>query len=159
MGDAVLSLLRLNPWLATAAIGVSIPVYEGGALQAKVVIATEQQAQAVARYGAVVLNAFREVENTLAYEPLLALQGPLSQKSLADRLEAVRIATIQYKAGRRDLLWVGQLQSAALQSEADFIKLGSTQRANRVRLVQVLGGGFNSVPATSVGFLAKDVPP
>jgi outer membrane protein, multidrug efflux system len=153
IGDAVLSLLRLNPWLATAAIGVSIPVYEGGALRAKVVIATEQQAQAVARYGAVTLNAFREVENALAAEPLLAAQFPLDQKALNDRLEAVRIATLQYKAGRRDLLWVGQLQSAALQTQADFIKLGSVQRANRVRLVQVLGGSFDVAPATSVGLM------
>lgn len=158
VGDAVLSLLRLNPWLATAAIGMSIPVYEGGALRAKVVIATEQQAQAVARYGAVTLTAFREVENALAAEPLLALQLPLNQKATDDRNEAVRIAMIQYKAGRRDLLWVGQLQSAALQSEADFIKLGSTQRINRARLYQVLGGSFEVAPATGASLLAKDGP-
>ena len=76
----MLSLLHLNPWLASAGIGVSIPIYEGGALQAKVEIATAQQAQAVARYGAVVLTAFREVENSLANERLLALQLPLGSK-------------------------------------------------------------------------------
>ena len=100
LGDQLLSLLRLNPWLASAGIGVSIPIYEGGALRAKVEIATAQQAQAVARYGAVALTAFREVENSLANEQLLALQLPLDQKALDDRTEAVRIATIQYKAGR-----------------------------------------------------------
>ena len=94
LGDQVLSLLHLNPWLASAGIGVSIPIYEGGALQAKVEIATAQQAQAVARYGAVALTAFREVENSLANERLLALQLPLDQKSLEDRTEAVRIATV-----------------------------------------------------------------
>ena len=72
LGDQVMSVLRLNPWLASAGIGVSIPIYEGGALQAKVQIATAQQAQAVARYGAVVLTAFREVETSLANEQLLA---------------------------------------------------------------------------------------
>ncbi len=147
LGDQVLSVLRLNPWLASAGIGVSIPIYEGGALQAKVQIATAQQAQAVARYGAVVLRAFREVETSLANERLLALQLPLDQKALDDRTEAVRIATIQYKAGRRDLLWVAQLQSAALASEADLIKLQSAQRVNRVRLHQVLGGSFDAGPA------------
>ena len=50
----MLTLLRLNPSLATAGIGISIQIYEGGALQAKVQIATAQQEQAVARYGAVV---------------------------------------------------------------------------------------------------------
>ena len=151
-----LAAVSLNPWLATAAIGVSIPVYEGGALRAKVVIATEQQARAVARYGAVALTAFREVENALAAEPLLALQLPLEQKALDDRTEAVRIATLQYKAGRRDLLWVAQLQSSTLQTQASVIKLGSAQRANRVRLAQVLGGSFDAGSATETGLLAKD---
>ena len=57
--------MRLNPWLVSAAIGISIPIYEGGALRAQVEIATAQQAQAVAGYGAMVLAAFREVENQL----------------------------------------------------------------------------------------------
>jgi NodT family efflux transporter outer membrane factor (OMF) lipoprotein len=150
LGDPVLSLLRLNPWLASAGIGVSIPIYEGGALRAKVEIATAQQAQAVARYGAVALTAFREVENSLANEHLLALQLPLDQKSLDDRTEAVRIASIQYKAGRRDLLWVSRLQAAQLAAEANLIKLRSAQRANRVRLHQVLGGSFDATPALTL---------
>jgi outer membrane protein, multidrug efflux system len=150
LGDQVLSLLHLNPWLASAGIGVSIPIYEGGALQAKVEIATAQQAEAVARYGAVALTAFREVENSLANEQLLALQLPLDQKSLADRTEAVRIATIQYKAGRRDLLWVAQLQTAQLASEGNLIKLRSAQRTNRVRLYQVLGGSFDAASAAAL---------
>jgi len=150
LGDQVLSVLRLNPWLASAGIGVSIPIYEGGALRAKVQIATAQQAQAVARYGAVALTAFREVETSLANERLLALQLPFDQKALDDRTEAVRIATVQYRAGRRDLLWVAQLQTAALSTEADLIKLQSAQRVNRVRLHQVLGGSYDAAPAAPV---------
>lgn len=149
LGDQVLSLLNLNPWLASAGIGVSIPIYEGGALQAKVEIATAQQAQAVARYGAVVLTAFREVENSLANERYMALQFPLDQKSLVDRTEAVRIATIQYKAGRRDLLWVAQLQTTQLAAESNLIRLRGAQQANRVRLYQILGGSFDAALPTS----------
>lgn len=150
LGDQVMNLLRLNPWLASAGIGVSIPIYEGGALRAKVEIATAQQAQAVARYGLVVLTAFREVETSLANERLLAQQLPLDRRARDDRLEAVRIATVQYKAGRRDLLWVAQLQSAALATEADLIKVESAQRVNRVRLHQVLGGSFDGIPAVTM---------
>ena len=58
LADPLLTLLRLNPWLATAAIGAAVPIYEGGALEAQVRIATARQAQAVARYGSVVLRAF-----------------------------------------------------------------------------------------------------
>ena len=148
LGDQVLSVLNLNPWLASAGIGVSIPIYEGGALRARVEIANAQQAQAVARYGAVALKAFREVEGSLANERYLALQLPLDQKALDDRTEAVRIATIQYKAGRRDLLWVAQLQTVQLAAESNLIRLRGAQQANRVRLVQVLGGSFDAAPPT-----------
>lgn len=158
LGDQLLSVLRLNPWLASAGIGVSIPIYEGGALRAKVEIATAQQAQAIARYGAVALTAFREVETSLANEQLLALQLPLDQKALDDRFEAVRIATIQYKAGRRDLLWVAQLQTAQIANESNLIKLRGAQRANRVRLYQVLGGSFDGVPAASASSPAPSEP-
>jgi len=148
LGDQVLSLVHLNPWLVSAGIGVSIPIYEGGALRARIEIATAQQAQAVASYGAVTLAAFREVENSLANERLLALQLPLDQKSLDDRTDAVRIATIQYKAGRRDLLWVAQLQTAQLATELNLIKLRGAQRTNRVHLYQALGGSFDKASPT-----------
>ena len=149
VSDPVLSLLRLNPWLASAAIGVSFPIYEGGALQAQVEIATAQQAQVVAHYGSVVLRAFREVENALANEQLLANRLPLDQSAVKARIEAVQIATVQYKAGRRDLLWVSNLQTNQLANQADLIKLQGMQRINRIELYLTLGGSFDAAPTTT----------
>src|SRR5262245_66664036 len=60
------------------------------------------------------------------------------------------IAAIQYKAGRRDLLWVAQLQTAQLASESNVIKLRGAQRANRVRLYQALRGSFDASSAATV---------
>jgi NodT family efflux transporter outer membrane factor (OMF) lipoprotein len=142
--DIVTSLLRMNPWLASAAVGMAIPIYEGGALKAQVAIATAQQAQAVAGYGSVALNAFREVEDSLANERLLAAQLPLDESALKSRTEAVRIATQQFVAGRQDLLWVAELQTAQIATESNLIRLRSAQRANRIRLYQSLGGGFGN---------------
>jgi outer membrane protein, multidrug efflux system len=155
LGDPLLSVLSLNPWLASAAIGVSIPIYEGGALRAKVQIATSRQAQAVARYGAVALMAFREVENALANEQLLAKRLPLEASAVRNRTEAVRIATVQYVAGQRDLLWVSNLQTGQLTTEADFIKLLGLQRVNRIQLLLALGGSFDAVPAVDLSAKVK----
>ncbi|HTY43485.1 MAG TPA: efflux transporter outer membrane subunit [Thermoanaerobaculia bacterium] len=146
LGDQLLSLLRLNPWMASAAIGVSVPIFEGGTLRAKVQIATARQAEVVARYGSVVLTAFQEVENALANEYLLADSLPFDDSALADRTEAVRIATVQYLAGRRDLLWVSNLQAGQIATEAALIRLRGLQRVNRVRLLLALGGNFSSGP-------------
>jgi len=159
LGSQVLSLLRLNPWFAAAGIGVSIPIYEGGALRAQVAIATAQQAQAVARYGSVALNAFREAEDALANEQLLANRVPFESRALADRTAAVEIATIQYRAGRRDLLWVAQLQSEQIATESALIKLRSLQGANRIRLHLALGGSFDASPAATFPNLSASQPP
>ncbi|KDR37560.1 TolC family protein, partial [Caballeronia glathei] len=150
LGEPLFSALSLNPWLVTAAIGASIPIYTGGALQAQVKIATAQQALAVARYGSVVLVAFREVEDSIANEQLLAKRLPLERSAVDSRSEAVRIATVQYKAGRRDLLWVSNLQTAELATEADLIKLWGLQRRNRIRLYLALGGSFDSTPSAAL---------
>jgi NodT family efflux transporter outer membrane factor (OMF) lipoprotein len=145
--DGVLSLLRLNPWLATAAVGMSIPIYTGGALQAQVKIATAQQAQEVAKYGALALKAFREVEDALSADAFLALRVPYQQDSVKQRDEALRIAYVQYRAGRIDLLWVSKLQADQIAAMSNFIKLAGTQMANRIKLQQALGSSFDAVPA------------
>ncbi len=147
LGDHLLKVLRLSPYRASAEIGATIPIYEGGALCAYVNIATAEQAEAVANYGSVVLNAFREVENALASETLLARQLEYAQRSLADRTRAVEIATVQYRAGKRDLLWVEELQAEQLVVEANVIKLRNARIANRIRLHLALGGSFDAAPA------------
>ena len=80
---------------------------------------------------------------------------------MVSRSAAVRIATIQYRAGRRDLLWVAQLQSAQFQGQAAVIKLRAVQGANRVRLHLALGDSFDATPGvtTSPLILADDHDP
>ena len=149
LGDNILSLLRLNPWLASAAVGMSIPIYEGGALRAEIQIATAQQAQAVSAYGAALLAAFEEVENALANERLIARRLPFEDAALANSTEAVRLARIQYQAGSRDLLWVSTLQANQIATQAAVIKTRNEQRTNRIRLHLSLGGSFDATPSVA----------
>jgi outer membrane protein TolC len=94
LSDRILDLVHLNPALYRAAIGMSVPIFTGGALTAQIKIATAAQAQTVARYGSVVLEAFREVETTLTNEALLAQRAQFDQRALEDRTAAVQIAAI-----------------------------------------------------------------
>jgi len=147
LGNELLSLLHLNPWLATADIGMSVPIYTGGALQAQLEIRTAQQAQAVAAYGGAALKAFREVEDALANEELIANRLEYTEAALTDSTEAVRIATIQYRYGSRDLLWVSNLQAFQILIQAEVIKVRNLQRTNRVNLFLALGGSYDAEPA------------
>jgi multidrug efflux system outer membrane protein len=147
LGEQLMTLLDLNPWLAGAGIGMSVPIYEGGRLRAQVRIATSEQAAAVAGYGSAVLDAFREVENAVANDTIYAARLPYEQSALADRKETVRISNIQYTAGRIDLLWVGELQAAEIGNEQNLIKIVTAQRANRIQMYLALGSSFDADPA------------
>jgi len=95
VSDRLLDLLLLNPIMFRSAVQVFVPVYEGGALRAKLKIATAQQGQALAAYGSAALNAFRLVEIALTNEALLVGYLKYEQDAPHDRDEAVRIATVK----------------------------------------------------------------
>jgi len=150
VANPIFSVLNLNPWLAHGLVGMSVPFYQGGRLQAQVRIASAEQEQAIARYGGVVLTAFREVENALNNEWVLSQRLTWDERALADRTEAVRIGTIRYEAGSIDLLFVLLLQADQLSSQAGVIRIRTAQRTNRIQLHLALGGGFDSIPAAAL---------
>ena len=53
----------------------------------------------------------------------------------------------QYQAGRRDFLWVSNLQTDEIAIEAGVIRARNLQRTNRIRLFLALGGSFDATPA------------
>ena len=95
-----------------------------------------------------VLTAFREVETALANDQFLAKRAVLDESSLSNRTSVVRIATTQYLAGSKDLLWVSNLQANQIRAEGDLIKLRGIRHVNRVALLLALGGSFGAAPAT-----------
>jgi multidrug efflux system outer membrane protein len=147
VSDRLLDLLLLNPIMFRSAVHVFVPIYEGGALRAKIKIATAQQGQALEAYGSTTLNAFREVEIALTNEALLSEYVKYEQDALHDRAEAVRIATLKYKAGATDLLPVLQLQTDQIATQVELIKARNAQLANRINLHLALGGSFDTSPS------------
>lgn len=145
-----LSVLRLSPWFYQAAIGMDVPIYTGGALRTEVKIANAGQRQAVAHYGSVALNAFREVEIALTNEDLFAERLQYMEQALSDRTESVRLATLKYKDGAIDLLPVLQLQASQLATKSEVVKLHNALLANRITLHLALGGSFDAAPAASI---------
>ena len=127
----------------------SCPIYEGGALQAQIKIATAQQEQAIASFGGVALRAFAEVEVALTNEQLMADRLVHTESAVRDHREAVRVADLRYVAGSMDLLSLLQLQAGLIQSQAALIELQNARLANRINLHLALGGSFDSSPAAT----------
>jgi outer membrane protein TolC len=135
--------------MARAAVGMSVPVYTGGELTARIKIADAGQLAAIAAYGNAVLQAYREVETALTNETLLAERLGFDVAAERDRTEAVRVSRIQYKSGAMDLLSVLQLQADQIVSQIRVIQLRDAQLANRINLHLALGGSFDAEPATA----------
>ena len=150
LSNRILDVLTLNPYLIATGFGLFQPIFEGGALRTQIKIESARQEQAIANYATVALTAFREVAVALNNERVLAEQLQHQNQALANRVEAVRIATVRYRAGALALQPVLQLQADQLATEAVIIKLKDAQLANRVTLHLALGGGFDSAPAAAV---------
>ena len=127
-----------------------VPLYEGGALRAQVRIATAEQEQAVAYYGSVVLQAFREVETALTDEDFLSQRLSFEKQAVQDRSEAVRLAEIKYKSGTADLFFVLTLQSEQIAQQIELIKLRYALLTNRIKLHLALGGSFDATPSATL---------
>ena len=142
LSDVFLNILKLNPLLIGASVGMSVPIYSGGKIPAQIKIATAQQQQAVANYGSVSLKAFKEVENNLMNENLLVQRLPFQQEIINNRSDAVKIAKLKYELGKMDLLPTLQLQNSLIASQVELIKLQNAQLSNRINLYLTLGANF-----------------
>jgi len=89
-----------------------------------------------------IANASRDVADPERSLPIAYIGGVLI-------VIYVLIATVQYQAGRRDLLWVEQLQTDQLAVESNVIQLRNAQVANRIQLHLALGGSFDTAPSVA----------
>lgn len=147
--NGLLDLLKLEPWLGNAAIGMQLPIYEGGALRANIRISDEYQKQAVANYGGVVLRALNEIESGLSDEYFYDRSINAADQELQQRTQAVKIARQRYKAGASDMLSVLQLQSDQIATEANSIQLRYSRLSNWVNLNLALGQSYDPLPMIS----------
>ncbi len=144
--DSLTSILDLNPWIGHSAIGMQIPIYEGGALVAQIAIGDAQEQAAVANYGSTVLNAFDEVETGLGNEYYLTQSLAYVERSVVAIAKAVQLGNDRYQEGASDMQSVLQLQANEIATRADAIDLQYLLLGNRVSLYLALGSSFNNEP-------------
>jgi NodT family efflux transporter outer membrane factor (OMF) lipoprotein len=149
--DGVLDLLNLEPWLGSAFIGMQVPIYEGGALRANIRISDEEQQQAIADYGKVVLNAFNEVESGLADEYYLEQSTRSMQIAEQQEEAAVKAVLVRYNVGASDMFTVLNVQLKQIEFAKSFIQQRYTQVSNWIDLNLALARSFDGQPMLSEG--------
>lgn len=141
-------VLRAEYWVWSILAGLSAPIFNGGELDARMKAAQSEAEQALFAYAAVVLDAFREVEQALASEELLAAQEAALAEASEESGRAEELARERYARGVVDIITVLETQRRALDARADLISARNQRLQNRVNLYLALGGDFATEPST-----------
>ena len=128
-------------------LGLVMPLYAGGALQAQVELRTAEQKEAVARYASVGLKAFGEVEGALASERAALERQSILASQVSEGERALELENIRYRVGRTDLRSVAQQQLAVYGARSSLLRMQAERVAQRVNLYLALGGGFEKAGA------------
>ena len=121
---------------------VSLPIFDGGRLDAQERQAKAEFEEASAHYRSQVLHAVREVEDNLAQLRDLR-QESLDEQAAANAAQHTQtLATNSYEAGAVSYLDVVTAQTAALQAQRQVQALRTRQLQASVGLLTALGGGW-----------------
>jgi NodT family efflux transporter outer membrane factor (OMF) lipoprotein len=127
-------------------IGASLiqPFYQGGRLKAERVLALANNRETMANFGQTINTAFREIETTLAAEPLLAQQETHQITAHSESQHAAHLALSQYTSGLTEVITLLDTQRRSFNVESALLETRLARLINRIDLHLALGGGFNA---------------
>jgi len=141
--SSTLSNLLSGPsaaWFVTALL--SVPVYQGGRIQANYQYAQAVYREAVDSYGQQILVAFQQVEDGLSDLRVLEDQGQAQGLAVQASQRTVSISTARYKEGLAEYLEVLTADNTLLQNERTAAQILGMRLVSSVQLVNALGGGW-----------------
>lgn len=117
------------------------PLFTGGRLDAQRFAAIARAEAAVANYAGAALDAWREVENALTADSLLAQQEEAQGRALEEARFAEEIAERQYSSGTVNVFNLIDAQTRRLTAESQLTTARADRARNRITYHLALGGG------------------
>ena len=140
-------LLDANRLIGTITARFTQVLIDGGALEAEARAALDRNDAEINIYAQSALEAFREVEATLAADRSLARQESFLASELQQATLAERQAERDYSEGiNPNILSVLEAQRRANNARASMIRLQNQRLQNRIDLHLALGGDFKTRP-------------
>lgn len=120
---------------------VSLPLFDGGRLDANLAVTRTRQALAVTAYERAIQSAFRDVADALSSRRWLVEQRALAQAALEVQTERARLSQLRFDSGATSFLEVLDAQRDLLTAQQQTVQARRALMSNRVGLYAALGGG------------------
>ncbi|MHB1098763.1 MAG: efflux transporter outer membrane subunit [Burkholderiales bacterium] len=121
--------------------GAVVTLFDAGQRSALTDAARERYEETVANYRQTVLNAYREVEDSLSAVHQLNLEHASARHALQSARRAAEQAGYRYRGGMASYLEVVTAQTQILQAREQLALLEGRRMTASVLLVKALGGG------------------
>jgi multidrug efflux system outer membrane protein len=140
------NLLNWQSRVASLIPGVSLPIFQGGRLNANLAATRAMHRQTVAAYVNQVLTAYADVEDALT--DLHAYSGEIAdlRSAVTASQEYLRLAQVQFNIGLVDYLTVIDAERTLLTNQLSLVQKANLQLGASIQLIKALGGGWESRP-------------
>jgi len=142
-GSAALTELvdpRAAAW--NLALGLLQPIFTGGRLRGEIKLQEASVEEALNGYRNAALNAFREVEQTLAAEDRLREQESALREAVKQTDASRKLAVYSYQHGLIEILTLLDSYRSTLNAQSAHLTARRQLLNNRIDLYLALGGGF-----------------
>jgi len=121
---------------------IRVPIFEGGRNRANFKASEARYDESVAAYRSTVLNAFREVEDSLSDLTTLSSQGEAVNRALVSARDTTTLGNERYQKGLSNYLDVVDAQRVVLQAERQQAQILGQRAMTTIFLAKALGGGW-----------------
>lgn len=138
LGDVLKSAARV--W--TAGLGLNLPIFDSGRLNAKVEQASAIQKQALINYQQTIQSGFIEVNDALVNLRQYTEKENAFKGTESSAKQALVIAENRYKSGYSSYLEVLEAQKSVLEAQTNYAQTRANRLISSVELFKALGGGW-----------------
>jgi outer membrane protein TolC len=135
-----LFVLQTNAANPSTGVGVTLPLFAGGALEERVQLKKSELEQAFASYAKVGLNALKEVESALSAEQMWQIRSKQSSQVFQHQQQVMRNTEAEFKIGRIDQRQVLQQKVRTNNAQSNDWQGRLELLMQRVNLYLSLGG-------------------
>lgn len=122
---------------------ISLPIFDGNALRARLKNQYANYEEAVANYNVTLNNALADVATQITTIKSLDNQLIAQAEALYTANKAYNLAKYQYQIGLASQLIVLNAETSLLRAQQTRVQLISNRRSLQIALIKALGGGFD----------------